>query len=454
MSELKSQERAYNPANLFIWMVGTLLALGAIYDGIDYIWGKGWALDELRTIVQLVIVDDDSWWPMYNAAKARLLNAGVYQTVFFEERMKFQYPPLSILPFIIFIKIGMSWETIREVMNAISFASILLMVAIVYSLIVILFKRFPISGKFDWKYKIPFFVISLIGTFSFDAIVRAQYLGQIQVILDLLVCLAFLLLLLNQKYFSGACLALAALVKPQLILLFLWALIRKEKEIMIGMIAVFVPAGALSLYVFGFSEHVQYLETLSLMGKHGEAYWPNQSINGLLHRLLSDVDALTFPVNSYAPYNPFIYGATIVTTVMLILLGLFFRPESSSRGLSQDRKLTGYSLDMATMLLLVTMASPIAWYHHYGIVWPFYVAAFVVLCCLRSIRRSWQTIVIGSLLSASFLLLSNRFPALTSEAFSAPPINLLLSHYLFGAFLFLAALLMLRRTLAGEYRNN
>lgn len=452
MSELKSQEQAFNPAVLFIWLVGALLALGAIYDGIDYFWGKGWALDEVRTILQLVIVDDDSWWPMYNAAKARLSDAGVYQTVFFEDRMKFQYPPLSILPFIFFIKIGMGWETIREVMNTISFASMLFMVVIVYSLIVILFKKLSVSERLDWKYKVPFFVISLVGTFSFDAIVRAQYLGQVQVILDLLVCLAFLLLLLNQKYFSGACLALVALVKPQLTLVFLWALIRKEKELMIGMIAVFVPAGVLSLYFFGFNEHVNYLETLSLMGKHGEAYWPNQSINGLLHRLLSDVDAMNFPVNSYAPYNPTIYVTTIVSTVMLILLGLLFRP-GSDRIIGQDSKLIGVALDMATMLLLVTMASPIAWYHHYGIVWPFYVAAFVVLCCLLSIRRSWQIIVIGSLLGASFLLLSNRFPALTSETYSAPPINLILSHYLFGAFLMLAALLMLRRAFVAEHRQ-
>ena len=446
MSEPSSQPRMSKSALIFICLAGGLIAFGVIYDAFDYFWGYGWAVDELRTILQLIIVDDDSWWPMYNAANVRLYGDGIYQTVFFEDGMKFQYPPLSILPFVIFIKIGMGWETIREFMNFISFVSILSIIGSVYYLIISVFKKFTSIENFDWKYKISFILIAIVGTFGFDAIVKAQYLGQIQVILDLCICLAFLLFLTNKKYLAGACLALAALVKPQITLLLVWAIIRKEKEVIVGMIAIFVPAGVISLYGFGFLEHVHYLESLSQMGKHGEAYWPNQSINGLLHRLISDVDPLKFPVNSYAPYNPIVYGFTIVTTVMLILLGLFCRPESGHTK-AQGKTPISSSFDMATMLLLVTMASPIAWYHHYGILWPIFIAAFVVIAWQLYQRRDLLTVATAILFSLSFLLLSNRFPVLTKEQFASSPINLVQSYYLFGAFLMLAALFMLRRNL-------
>ncbi len=449
MSELNSQMRVNRSVLLFICLIGGLITFGVVYDVIDYFWGDGWAVDELGTILQLIIVDDDSWWPMYNAANVRLHGDGIYQTVFFEDGMKFQYPPLSILPFVIFIKLGMGWETIREVMNFISFVAMLFIIGSIYYLIISVFKKFSNIENFDWKYKISFLLISIIGTFGFDAIVKAQYLGQIQVILDLCICLAFLLFLINRKYFSGACLALAALVKPQITLLLVWAIIRKEREVMVGMIAIFIPAGAISLYGFGFLEHVHYLESLSLMGKHGEAYWPNQSINGLLHRLISDVDPLSFPVNSYAPYNPVVYGFTVVTTVMLILLGLFYRPESG-RVNPQGRMPISSSFDMATMLLLVTMASPIAWYHHYGILWPIFVAVFVVIACQLYLRRDLLTVVTTILFSLSFMLLSNRFPVLAKEQFASSPINLIQSYYLFGAFLMLAALFMLRRNLIAK----
>ncbi|MDF1699512.1 MAG: glycosyltransferase 87 family protein, partial [Saprospiraceae bacterium] len=226
MSELNSQTRARRSALLFICLIGGLITFGGIYDVFDYFFGRGWAVVELRTILQLIIVDDDSWWPMYNAANARLHGEGIYQTVFFEEGIKFQYPPLSILPCVVFIKMGMGWETIREVMNFISFVAILSIIGLIYYLTISVFKKFSNIENFDWKYKISFLLIAIVGTFGFDAIVKAQYLGQIQVLLDLCIGLAFLMFLINKKYLSGACLALAALVKPQITLLLIWAIIR------------------------------------------------------------------------------------------------------------------------------------------------------------------------------------------------------------------------------------
>ena len=451
MSELSSQSRVNSPEFLFICMVSMLIAFGIICDGVDYFYGNGLAFGELGTILQLIIVDDDSWWPMYNAAKAHVYGDGIYQTVFFEDRMKFQYPPLSILPFKYFIEAGWSWEEIREFMNTISFVSIFLIIFFIHRTAVTIFNKFLCKKRLDWRYQTSIFAISVIGTLGFDAIIRAQFLGQVQILLDFLVALSFLLFLTNRKYVSGVCIALASLVKPQFSLIFFWALIRKEKEIMLGMLAVFIPAGVLSLYHFGFEEHLRYLETLSLMGRHGESYWPNQSINGLLHRLISDVDPLVFPVNSYAPYNPAIYAITLATTVIFILLGLFYRPEKNSSAANQKNSL-GLLLDLATMFLLLTMASPIAWYHHYGILWPFFIAAFVTVSGLLCSRYNWRTVVSCSLLMASFLVLSNRFPALVSERFSAPPVNLVQSHYLFGAILMLSAMLMIRHMLAVQYK--
>ncbi|MZR31722.1 glycosyltransferase family 87 protein [Sneathiella litorea] len=449
MSELNFRARESNPATIFIYMVGSLITISLLYEAVDHVWGSGEAIKETWTVLQLIIVDDDSWWPMYNAAKVWIHGHEIYQTIFFEERMKFQYPPLSILPFIVLIKLGLGWEAIREIANTLSYASIFILAVFIYEIIVSTFKNLSKESYLSWRHRVVIFAISLVGTFGFDAIIRAQYLGQVQVLLDVVIGLAFLLFLTNRKYFSGACLAVAALVKPQFTLVLFWALLRKEKELVVGMILVFIPAGIVSLYVFGFDEHVHYLDTLSLMGKHGEAYWPNQSINGLLHRLLSDVNSLEFPVNSYAPYNPIVHVTTLVTTVMLILLGLFYRV-GNRHPVSEGVQSIWSALDLATMLLLATIASPIAWYHHYGILWPLFVATFVVVACYSCKKKRDQSIIVVSwLLGISFLLISNRFPAIASEPFSSSPINLLQSYYLFGAFLMLAVLLILRRYLAG-----
>jgi hypothetical protein len=433
-------------------MVGLLLAIGLICDCIDYYFGDGLAFGELGTILPLIIVDDDSWWPMYNAAKAYLFDEGIYQSAFIQDRMKFQYPPLSILPFVYFIERGWSWEEIREFMNTISYVSLFLIMIFVYKIATIIFNNYLRKERLDWKYQASIFILAVIGTLGFDAIIRGQYLGQVQVLLDLITALAFLMFLTSRKFVSGVCIALASLVKPQFSLIFFWALIRKEKDIMLGMLAVFIPAGILSLYYFGFDEHLRYIETLSLMGRHGEFYWPNQSVNGLIHRLISDVDPLVFPVSSYAPYHPVIYAITLSTTVIFICLGLFYRPEKTL--LASDRKSSLAPLfDLATMFLLVTMASPIAWYHHYGILWPFFIAAFAVISGLLYSHCSGSVVVSSLLLIGGFLLLSNRFPFLINEQFATAPVNILLSHYLLGAFLTLSAMLMIRHNLVVQSKS-
>src|SRR5262249_13129216 len=67
----------------------------------------------------------------------------------------------------------------------------------------------------------------------------------------------------------------------------------------------------------------------------------------------------------YAPFNIWIYSLTVATSLALLLAAIVPRRHDSA-----DRL-----LDFCTMGLSATVASPIAWEHHCGILLPIFRAA-------------------------------------------------------------------------------
>jgi hypothetical protein len=433
-----------NPALLFLIVVCGIVLLGIIKDVADYALGETYIAILTKTVLTVDLLYFDSWWPMTEAAVAKLRfpDQGIYEHVFFERNIKFQYPPISILPFWFVYKFDMSWERATEIANFVSYLCMYGVVVCGYLTITVLAKKHFSDVQASAGFKVASFLLVLIATFSFYPLMWGQFIGQVQVIIDLLIGIAFISWLMGRKYVAGVMIALAALIKPQFALLLFWGLLRKEKQFLIGLLIVFIPAGIISLAMFGFQEHLDYLRALSHMGQHGEVYWPNQSVNGLLNRLLVDATSLMWTLETFAPYNWLVHAGTLVTTVLFILFGLFFRgaAKTEAAGAFSLRA----SLDLGTMLLVCTIASPVAWIHHYGILLPIYLTAFFVAAYTYAKSAKWTALLNILLLSISYFLLANYFTLAEQETFSKPPANLLQSLHFYGALMLLVTLVLLR----------
>jgi alpha-1,2-mannosyltransferase len=123
---------------------------------------------------------------------------------------------------------------------------------------------------------------------------------------------------------------------------------------------------------------------------------------------------------AFPPFNRWVYWTTTISSAAILLLAVLRR----NRDNDPDRV-----VDFCTMAVSATVASPIAWEHHYGVLFP--VFAVVLVGALRSrARLPW--------LIASYVLASNYFiaPQLLAPTFW----NFLQSYLLFATWILLVLL--------------
>jgi hypothetical protein len=98
----------------------------------------------------------------------------------------------------------------------------------------------------------------------------------------------------------------------------------------------------------------------------------------------------------------------------------------------------GGVVDFCVIAVTSTLASPVAWEHHYGILLPIFAYFLPVLWAERSLgRRTLGWVVLA------YVLCSNFFAASTALA-SIPVVNVGQSYLFFGALMVWLALLVLR----------
>jgi hypothetical protein len=188
--------------------------------------------------------------------------------------------------------------------------------------------------------------------------------------------------------------------------------------------------GGLSLLVFGWENHLDYLHVLSRIASRGEAFYPNQSVNGLLNRLVgigdpANYNNLEWRGDWFPPSNALVYFATLASSALFLGLALF----RSRRGDDHDGL-----LDLCTIALSCTLASPIAWEHHYGILVPVFAVLLPSL-----VHDARQLICLG----VAYTLASNFIPA--TNLLAQTPFNVVQSYLLAGA---LMTLVLLYRKIA------
>jgi alpha-1,2-mannosyltransferase len=219
---------------------------------------------------------------------------------------------------------------------------------------------------------------------------------------------------------SGALWGLMCLIKPQYGLMIVWFALRRKFSALAASAFALAAGICLTGFVFGWHEQFQYLNVLRFISAHGESYWRNESINGLLNHLFFNGANLNWEPNSFAPYRSLIYALTVITSLAIIGLAWFWPFSIEERS---------GPIDFAAMAISATVASPVVWEHHYGILFPI----FAVLAGRTSRARNVKLLVLA------YVLVANGWGPLNILA-GVPVLNALQSIRLFGVMLLLGLL--------------
>ncbi|HEY4076671.1 MAG TPA: glycosyltransferase 87 family protein [Rhizomicrobium sp.] len=337
----------------------------------------------------------DSWLPMRHALDAvkGADRDALYESLFFRDHVRFQYPPSSLLA--LDLLSGTRLASVRG-LNALNTLIFVFNAAAVSLLSWLLFRtqRLPTAAP----YPRAMALIAAGATFLFYPLLRAHLLGQIQLWIDLLFSLAVIAWFLQRRFLAGLCIGVACSIKPQLGLLLLWGLLWREHSFTAGIIAALAPLLGLSLLFYGIHNHVAYLDVMSFLSRHGESYFANNSVNGILNWYLSPDDSLHWYEDTFAPYDPLIYGGTMAASLLALVLVI-------APPLLEKRRAALTDLGAAAICSVV--GSPVAWEHHYGILLPLYLIALYRVFDMSVGNRRRLAIIT---LTLSWILVANFIP--------------------------------------------
>lgn len=261
------------------------------------------------------------------------------------------------------------------------------------------------------------------------------HLGQIQVWINTLIILGLLFYMQGKHRLSGICLALSALIKPQYALFLLWGLIAGKKRFTASMALVLIAGIILSILTFGVQDHFDYLKLLRHISERGEYNFGNQSVNGLVNRMVVKNNRPAFDHNHFAPYNPLVARLTLISSLLLIggALFLLIRKRLKKNQAGTDNQ---YTIEWLVMIIGLTIASPTAWPHHYGFNIVVYLFMFAWFLRPSYTGRRWLPLLS---LGISYMLSTHLFP-IHLPPYNAFPLNIIQSHQFFGQIILLSML--------------
>jgi alpha-1,2-mannosyltransferase len=385
----------------------------------------------------LEISGADSWTPMITAYQQKVKDPKTdLYAVFFVDRVKFQYPPSSLLIFDLFPRSMINLTDVTQLVGPLkrwldTLSQIAAGVTVLASVVILELgvRRLPSVQRVQPARVSASVGLSLAVGLTFYPLLFAHDLGQIQVFLNALLALAVLFSVIGWQGLAGICFGVCCLVKPQYGLVLLWSLVRRQWRFTLGLVGVLLPGLAISIARFGLADHLRYLDVVRELSRVGEALWFNQSVNGLLNRLLENGSALRMP-SEYPPYHPVVYALTVLSSVAILALALWPRRDAP--------RPNGGVLDLMIMLVAITMASPIAWIHHYGAFLPVFAAAVPALLYARPLRQATVP-----LFAVSYVAMANLL-VWPEVVFRNRWVGLAGSHLFFGSLAFFGLLLTLR----------
>jgi alpha-1,2-mannosyltransferase len=378
----------------------------------------------------------DPWLPMREALDVLHGDHAdrLYETLFFGKAVRFQYPPTSLLPMELLSILGLGGI---EDLNNLNFVIYCLNAAGAGVVAWLLFcTRSGNNGPIQTAKKSDpdaagMAALAIAAAFMFYPLVRAQVLGQIQVWIDALFTLTIIFWLRDRRFLAGICIGLACAIKPQMALLLIWALLWKQTAFGGGMLVCIAPIAAASLVRYGLHNNLAYLDVLAFLSRHGESFFTNNSINGILNGYFSTNNQHAWDASALTPYVPIVYAGTLIATA--ISISLIVLPPLIWRGASASLELLGAAA------ICTVIGSPVAWEHHYGILFPIYLIA---LRAASAMPAGPRRVAILAAVALSWILVANLVAA--ALLLANTPFRFVQAHFFFGGLLLLLVLLILQ----------
>ncbi len=400
--------------NVGIWAVYHLLGLGSPAN-----MKPNWlAFAHVRTWT-------DSWLPMLKSLdyfrdhpNEPLYYAKLYDTLI--------YPLPSLFPMMLVRKLGLQAHELR----VLAWTSWLAVFGVLFAILAIarqeLRRR---SGSLSVAS-----VVALVALWiGFYPLLKGYALGNASTFLTLTFAVLVWLWARGNERAGGVLVAAMTMVKPQFVLLVVWFALRKKWG---ALASATIFAGlmfAISFVIFGVHNNLDYLKVLSSLSHKAQSHYGNQSMFGTLNRMTFHGENLPYHPFVYSPYVPWIYRVTVATSFLFMLLGLLY----------PWGRLKGSAGDLGAMAILAVAASPMAWEHHYGIV-------FAVLAWAWFGYGAWQKRTPWLLALSAFLTMNSLSPIHQFLSMHSGW-NVLQSYLYFGALLLVFLLMRLARTeTAGE----
>jgi len=347
-------------------------------------------------------IGNDSWRPMKLAYDHWTESQGqslLYTDLLLPVKVKFLYPPTALL---ITQFIEENNIDLLAFSTAATIIFLFLMVAGVVATGLYSYKEYK-APQLSAKEQTAVGIVLTLLLFTFYPVVKAGTLGQMQVWLNAFFAISILCYITGHDVLAGIMLGLMASIKPHYALFILWGLLRGNTRLVIAITATGMLGVLLGMHEFGFAMYLDYLRGLSFVTQHGESYYTNQSFNALAGRLFSVrypeiFNNLRWNGYRYPPYNVWIFSFTQITSIATLVISLI-----KTKSQSRESELADFLL----MGLGATLASPIAWEHHYGILFPVFVCTWLILWFGNTpLKNTW----IKSTFVVLYLIAANVFP--------------------------------------------
>jgi Glycosyltransferase family 87 len=381
-----------------VFVVVSTVVLGVLESRLGF-------TNTLTAMRQMMVLNDghdwrgkDSWEFMLRAYMQVHQHPGsdLYEVVFFTQHAKFQYPPTSLLflePFVA-LQLHDYWH-----LNLFNHLVILLASLGMARLSVVMANELGLESlTADRRSRYALMALGFVSTWFFYPVIWTLTLGQIQAWITCATIFACIAYSTGRPGWAGALMGLSALIKPQMALFFIWALLRRDIRFAGAWLGAVVPAALLAIWAYGFEQFTGYRRALAYMGSRGEAYFGNTSINGIMNRLFHNGNDEVFFPDHFAAYQPTVHAVTVAAALVLIAIGLSWNWRSRT-----EHALPSFLLAN----LCFTAASPIAWVHHYGALLPLFMMVFLML--LRRAQESGSPVISKSLigLALTYLVVAN-----------------------------------------------
>lgn len=351
----------------------------------------------------------DSWLPMLGSLayfhahpEVPIYSVKLYDTLI--------YSLVSLLPLALLEKLGLNGNAMLRFLAWSSWLAVWAMGGIS----ALLAKK--LLSRREAKLSLASIAAIFLGALFFYPLIKGVGLGQAQTFLSLLFGLLIYLWSTGRERSSGVVVAALAMVKPQFVLVLIWMAVRRRwNAFWSGMIFAALMFGVAAA-VFGLHNNLDYIPVLASLSHKAQSHYANQSLFGTLNRMVFNGENLDYHPYVYSPYIPWIYYTTVLSSLAMFALALFY-PWGSFKGSTAD---------LAVIGITSVAASPMAWEHHYGIVFPIFAWLWFSYGCWQQ-HRPW-------LLGLSYFLCST-FLTPTKLLASIPVLNILQSYLYFGALL-------------------